>query len=108
MQRLDCFIVRIGRLCVEFLPLFGLGSQYARVIIPFADYFNLFISRSALQMSHPLAGPCQQGKQNPRGSSMRFLRCRKAREKPQYAPSVFNGKCRLSEYAKVEPSIIGI
>nr|VFK55841.1 MAG: hypothetical protein BECKTUN1418E_GA0071001_10341 [Candidatus Kentron sp. TUN] len=59
-------------------------------------------------MSHPLAGPCQQGKQNPRGSSMRFLRCRKAREKPQYAPSVFNGKCRLSEYAKVEPSIIGI
>nr|VFK62657.1 MAG: hypothetical protein BECKTUN1418F_GA0071002_13171 [Candidatus Kentron sp. TUN] len=69
---------------------------------------NLFISRSALQMSHPLAGPCQQGKQNPRGSSMRFLRCRKAREKPQYAPSVFNGKCRLSEYAKVEPSIIGI
>nr|VFK59564.1 MAG: hypothetical protein BECKTUN1418F_GA0071002_11806 [Candidatus Kentron sp. TUN]VFK68031.1 MAG: hypothetical protein BECKTUN1418E_GA0071001_11756 [Candidatus Kentron sp. TUN] len=75
----------------------------------------MFISRSALQMSHPLAGPChplagpcQQGKQNPRGSSMRFLRCRKAREKPQYAPSVFNGKCRLSEYAKVEPSIIGI
>ena len=59
-------------------------------------------------MSHPLADPCQQGEQNPRKSSMRFLRCRKTWEKPQYASLVLNGKCRLSEYAKVEPLIIGI
>nr|VFK62453.1 MAG: hypothetical protein BECKTUN1418D_GA0071000_11765 [Candidatus Kentron sp. TUN] len=72
------------------------------------DFIILFISRSALRMSYPLAGPCQQGKQNPRESSMRFLRCRKTREKPQYAPSVLNGKCQLSKYAQVEPSIIGI
>nr|VFK58056.1 MAG: hypothetical protein BECKTUN1418F_GA0071002_11348 [Candidatus Kentron sp. TUN]VFK67085.1 MAG: hypothetical protein BECKTUN1418E_GA0071001_11318 [Candidatus Kentron sp. TUN] len=49
-------------------------------LILFAYLNILFASCSALRMSHPLAGPCQQGKQNPRESSMRFLRCRKTRE----------------------------